>query len=70
MLRRLICAILRHDHTPSIFVRMAYDDGSFGLVGPMDRFAADLFVVHRLAPSPFWEGKRVLSARLIGRENG
>jgi hypothetical protein len=47
------------------FVLMQHEDGPPSRVGPMTRYAAELFMAHELAHHPFHYKRRVISARLI-----
>lgn len=60
--RRLLARIFRrHD----VWVRLAFEDGGTKLVGPMDRYAAEVFVAARIAPTGAWDHRRVVSARIV-----
>jgi hypothetical protein len=54
---------------PRHFVRLIHDDGSPPtLVGPIDRFVAEVFLINHLAHHPFHYKRRVVSARIIGEK--
>ena len=62
MIRRLLARVLRrHD----AWVRLTFEDGGTKLLGPMTRYAAEVYVVVRIAPSGSWDGRRVISARIV-----
>lgn len=47
------------------YVLMQHEDGPPTRVGPMTRFAAELFLHHELSQHPFHFKRRVISARII-----
>ena len=50
-----------------VWIRLLFDDDSPPvLVGPMDRFTAEVFMVNRINPNPVWSGHAITSARIIG----
>mgnify|MGYP001589557417 CR=1 FL=1 len=50
-----------------VYVRLMFEDGGKpARLGPMDRFTAEVFLAHRLAPDPTFGSRRVASARIIG----
>jgi hypothetical protein len=66
-IERFWCWLRQHDHTPRYFVRMTHDYGTPPtLVGPMELFAAEWFVINDLAHHPFHFNRRVVRARIIG----
>ncbi len=50
-----------------VWVRLTFEDGTAKALGPMDRLSADAFLMHRIARSGAWNGRRVTSARIVGR---
>jgi hypothetical protein len=48
-----------------VYVLMQHEDGPPSRVGPMTRYAADLFMAHELVHHPFHFKRRVTSARII-----
>ena len=50
-----------------VYVRLVFEDGPPKLLGPMERYGAELFLALRVSPDGAWDGRRVLSARIIGR---
>lgn len=64
MLSRLV-ARLRRGRPARVWVRLSFEDGPPKLLGPMDRFSAEIFVVNRINPTPFYDARRVTSTKII-----
>lgn len=64
MIRQLL-ARLRPTKTDGVHVLITYKDGGTFMAGPMDQLAADMFIIHRLATWPHYNGRAVASARLV-----
>lgn len=54
----------RHEQ---VWIRLRLEEGPPVLLGPMDRFTADLFLVNRINPNPVWLGRAIVSAKIIPR---
>ncbi len=64
---RWLAWLVRRKPVDRVFVRMVVEGVKQPvLVGPMDRFAAEILLAHALAPYPYHYGRRVLSARIHG----
>ena len=62
LIRRFLAWLLRR---PSpVWVRLQFEDGA-KVLGPMSREAADLFLAYRVSPQGAWDGRRVVSARIV-----
>jgi hypothetical protein len=58
--------LFRQRRSPSgFYVLLQHEDGPPSRVGPMTRYAAELFIAHELAHHPFHFKRRVTSARII-----
>lgn len=64
-MRALLRRLFRRPITKDTHVLVRYENGTTGLIGPMDRFTAEVLLVSVLAPNPFAYGRRVVSARLV-----
>lgn len=47
-------------------IRLLFDEGPPVILGPMERFTAEVFMVQRINPNPVWSGRPIQSARIIG----
>lgn len=56
-----------HRRQDRVWVRLAFEDGTAKALGPMDRYSADLFLLYRVSPAGEWDGRRVVSARIVGQ---
>lgn len=66
-IERLWCWLGKHDHS-LVFVRLIHPEGPPSLVGPMDRYSAEVFMANRIATFPHYNLRPVDSARIIGVE--
>jgi hypothetical protein len=62
LLRRLG---LRRDSQELVHVQLVFEHGAPVLLGPMTRFTAEVFLVNRVSPNPFYGQRRVTRARII-----
>jgi hypothetical protein len=67
-IERLWCFLARHKHG-QVFVRLVHHEGTPTLLGPMDRYSAEHFIVTRISPTAMHGLRSVASARIIGIED-
>lgn len=48
-----------------VMVQLTYEGGGGCTLGPMTRFAADIFVVNHIMSTPYHLGRAVTSARIV-----
>lgn len=63
-MKDLLRALFRRRRSDT-YVLLIYEDGGQYSVGPMDRYTAEVFMATRLAPNPYYGGRRVASSRLV-----
>jgi hypothetical protein len=68
-IERLWCWLARHKHD-QVFVRLIHHEGAPTLLGPMDRYSANLFLANRIAPTAMHGTRSVASARIMGVPDG
>jgi len=49
-----------------VWIRLLFYEGKPVLIGPMERFTAETFIVTRINPNPVWSGRPIVSCRIIG----
>jgi hypothetical protein len=64
MIRRFWCWLMRHEHD-LVFIRLLHHEGPPSLVGPMDRWNADIYIAQRIAPTAMFGLRSVASARIM-----
>jgi hypothetical protein len=64
MFRRFWCWLMRHEHD-LVFIRLLHHEGPPSLVGPMDRWNADIYIAQRIAPTAMFGLRSVASARIM-----
>lgn len=65
MIRRLICRLLRHDHTPGVVIFCKTEDGDTLISQPMDRWLAEHILANDVAPGAQFAGRTVHSCRIV-----
>lgn len=62
----IFAQLLRRRRPNPAYVRLEFEEGPPVLLGPMDRFTAEVLLVNRISPNPIHDRRRVVSARIIG----
>lgn len=66
MFRRLLCRLLRHDHS-KVAIMCVAADGSIIVSHWMDRWSADYILSNEVAPGAQFAGREVTSCRIVVR---
>ena len=64
LIRRLICRLLRHDHS-LVYIMCRTEDGRTLVSHRMDRWTAEHLLANDVAPGATFAGQRVVSCRLV-----